>query len=160
MDHMRRISAGVILLVLLMATPVAAQTSLSIAMRRAGRVVGTHEVLPETANGLVVGVSTRVIGRLGAWGSWTNWPEEIGRTFAFGGRFDLARSGWKLRPGVLLGTWRKPEKGAPWELIFGGGVSYPLAGRWSASVALGVITIRSSGLVYAVPQVGVAYTLP
>ena len=160
MDHMRRISAGVILLVLLMATPVAAQTSLSIAMRRAGRVVGTHEVLPETANGLVVGVSDASDRPPRSVGSWTNWPEEIGRTFAFGGRFDLARSGWKLRPGVLLGTWRKPEKGAPWELIFGGGVSYPLAGRWSASVALGVITIRSSGLVYAVPQVGVAYTLP
>ena len=42
----------------------------------------------------------------------------------------------------------------------GGGVSFGIKGRWSGSVALGVITIRSSGLAYAVPQAGVAYTLP
>ncbi len=142
------------------ATSLSAQTSLSIAMRRAGRVVGTHETLPATANGLVLGVSRRVTGRLGAWASWTKWPEEIGQTFAFGARFNLARAGWKLRPGVLVGTWRKPERRAPWELIFGGGVSFGIQGRWSGSVALGVITIRSAGLAYAVPQVGVAYTLP
>ena len=156
---MRRLGA-VLMLVALAATPVSAQTSLSIAMRRAGRVVGTHEVLPATANGLVIGASTQVVGRLGAWASWTFWPEEIGQTFAFGGRLNLARSGWKLRPGILAGTWRKPERGAPWELIYGGGVSFGIGGRWSGSVALGVITIRSSGLAYAVPQAGVAYTLP
>ena len=156
---MRRIWAGLVL-VALTAVPVSAQTSVSIALRRAGRVVGTHATLPETAHGLVVGASTRVAGRLGAWASWTNWPEEIGQTFAFGGRWNLARPGWRLRPGVLLGTWRKPERGAPWELIFGGGVSFGIRDRWSGSVALGVITIRSSGLAYAVPQAGVAYTLP
>lgn len=144
----------------LAATPALAQTSISIALRRAGRVVGTHATLPATAHGLVVGASTRVTGRLRAWASWTNWPEEIGQTFAFGGRLNLARPEWKLRPGVLLGTWRKPERGAPWELIFGGGVSFGLRDRWSGSVALGVITIRSSGLAYAVPQAGVAYTFP
>ena len=156
---MRRIGARLVFMVLA-ATTVSAQTSLSIAMRRAGRVVGTHETLPERANGLVIGASTRVIGRLGAWASWTNWPEEIGQTVAFGGRLNLARTGWKLRPGVLLGTWRKPERGAPWELIYGGGVSFGIRERWSGSVALGAITIRSSGLAYAVPQAGVAYTLP
>ena len=36
----------------------------------------------------------------------------------------------------------------------GGGVSFGIKGRWSGSVALGVITIRSSGLAYAVPQAG------
>ena len=41
-----------------------------------------------------------------------------------------------------------------------GGVSFGIRGQWSGSVALGVITIRSSGLAYAVPQAGVAYTLP
>ncbi len=156
---MRRICAGLVLIVLA-AAPAFAQTSVSIAMRRAGRVVGTHATLPETANGLVIGVSTRVAGRLGAWASWTNWPEEIGQTVAFGGRLNLSRPGWRLRPGVLVGTWRKPQRGAPWELIFGGGVSFGIRDRWSGSVALGVITIRSSGLAYAVPQVGVAYTLP
>ena len=156
---MRRIGAGLILVVFV-ATPLSAQTSLSIAMRRAARVVGTHETLPATANGLVVGASTRVIGRLGAWASFTTWPEEIGQTVAFAGRLKLARAGWKLRPGVLVGTWRKPERGSPWEPIFGGGVSFGIKGRWSGSVALGVITIRSSGLAYAVPQAGVAYTLP
>ena len=100
----------------LAATSVSAQTSLSVAMRRAGRVVGTHETIPATANGLVVGTSTSVKGRLGAWASFTVWPEAIGQTYAFGG-------------------------------------------RWSGSVGLGVITIRSSGLAYAVPQAGVAYTL-
>ena len=155
----RRIGAGLVLAVLA-ATSVSAQTSLSIAMRRAGRVVGTHETLPATANGLVVGASTRVAGRLGAWASWTNWPAEIGQTVAFGGRWNLARREWKLRPAVLLGMWRKPERGAPWELIFGGGVAFGIGGRWSGSVALGVITIRSAGLAYAVPQTGVAYTLP
>ena len=123
-------------------------------------MVGTHQTLPATANGLVVGASTRVTGRLGAWASFTTWPEEIGRTVAFGARFNLARARWKLRPGVLVGTWRKPERGAPWELIFGGGVSFGIRERWSGSVALGVITIHSSGLAYAVPQAGVAYTLP
>lgn len=156
---MRRLWAG-LLLMAFAATPVFAQTSLSIAMRRAGRVAGTHEVLPATASGLVFGASTRVVGRLGAWASWTFWPEEIGPTYAFGGRLNLARTGWKLRPGILAGTWRKPERGAPWELIYGGGVSFGIGGRWSGSVALGVITIRSSGLAYAVPQAGVAYTLP
>ena len=156
---MRQIRAGVILIAFV-ATPVSAQTSLSIATRHAGRVVGTHETLPATANGLVIGASTRVIGRLGAYASWTTWPEEIGQTFAFGGRWNLARTGWKLRPGALLGTWKRLERGAPWELIFGGGVSFGIGGRWSGSVALGVITIRSSGLAYAVPQAGVAYTLP
>ena len=91
-------------------TPVSAQTSLSIAMPRAGRVVGTHEVFPATANGLVFGASMRVVGRLGAWASWTFWPEEIGQTYALGGRVNLARTGWKLRPGILAGTWRKPER--------------------------------------------------
>ena len=129
-------------------------------MRHAGRVVGTHDTLPVRANGLVVGASTRVVGRLGAWASFTTWPEEIGQTFAFGGRWNLARAGWKLRPGVLVGTWRKLGRRKPWELIFGGGVSFGIGGRWSGSVALGVITIRSSGLAYAVPQAGVAYTLP
>ncbi len=156
---MRRLGA-VLVLMALAAAPVSAQTSLSVAMRRAGRFVGTHEVLPATANGLVFGASTQVVGRLGAWASWTFWPEEIGQTFAFGGRLNLARRGWKLRPAVLAGTWRKPERGAPWELIFGGGVSFGIGGRWSGSVALGVITIRSFGLAYAVPQAGVAYTLP
>lgn len=156
---MRRLAAGFVLIVLT-ATPALAQTSVSIALRRAGRVVGTHATLPATAHGLVIGTSTRVAGRLGAWASWTNWPEEIGQTIAVGGRLNLARPGWKLRPGVLLGTWRKPERGAPWELIFGGGVSFGLQGQWSGSVALGVITIRSSGLAYAVPQAGVAYTFP
>lgn len=156
---MRRIVTGLALLVL-GATSASAQTSLSVAMRRAGRVVGTHETIPATANGLVIGASTRVTGRLGAWASWTKWPEEIGQTFAFGGRWNLARDGWKLRPGVLLGTWRKLQRGAPWELIFGGGVSFGIGGRWSGNVGLGVITIRSSGLAYAVPQAGVAYALP
>lgn len=148
------------MLMALVATSVSAQTSLSIAVRRAGRVVGMHDVLPATANGLVFGASTQVVGRLGAWASWTFWPEEIGQTFAFGGRLNLARTGWRLRPGILVGTWRKPDRGAPWELIYGGGVSFGIGGRWSGSVALGVITIRSSGLAYAVPQAGVAYTLP
>ena len=95
----------------------------------------------------------------GGLGSFTTWPEPIGRTVAPGGRFDLARDGWKPRPAVLLGTWRKPTRGASWQLIFGGGVGFPIRGRWSGSVALGVITIRSTGLLYAVPQTGVAYTL-
>ena len=30
-----------------------------------------------------------------------------------GGRWNLARTGWKLRPGVLLGTWRKRERRPP-----------------------------------------------
>ena len=57
----------------------------------------------------------------GGWGrttTWTMWPENIGQTIAFGGQYSLARPGWKLRPGIRLGTWRKPEAGAPWELIF------------------------------------------
>ena len=45
------------------------------------------------------------------------------------------------------------------QLIFGGGVGFRIRGRWSGSVALGVITIRSTGLAYAVPQAGVAYTI-
>ena len=72
---MRRIGAGLMLMVLV-ATSVSAQTSLSVAIRRAGRVVGTHETIPATANGLVIGASTRVIGRLGAWASFTTWPED------------------------------------------------------------------------------------
>ena len=155
---MRRIGSGLLFMVLA-ANAVSAQTSLSIAMRRAGRVVGTHETIPATANGLVVGASTRVIGRLGAWASFTVWPEAIGQTYAFGGRWNLARAGWRLRPSVLLGAWRKLERRTPWELIYGGGVSFGISGRWSGSVGLGVITIRSSGLAYAVPQAGVAYTL-
>ena len=42
---------------------------------------------------------------------------------------NLARTGWKLRPGVLVGTRRKPVRGAPWELIIGGGVSFGIRGR-------------------------------
>lgn len=155
---MRRIGTGLLFMVLA-ANAVSAQTSLSIAMRRAGRVVGAHETIPATANGLVVGASTRVMGRLGAWASFTVWPEAIGQTFALGGRWNLARTGWRLRPSILLGTWRKLERRTPWELIFGGGVSFGIGERWSGSVGLGVITIRSSGLAYAVPQAGVAYTL-
>ena len=132
--------------------PAFAQTSVSVAVRHATRAVGTDDVLPATAQGVVM-------GRLGAWGSFTTWPEPIGRTVALGGRFDLARDDWKLRPAVLLGTWRKPTRGAPWQLIFGGGVGFRIRGRWSGSVALGAITIRSTGLLYAVPQAGVAYTL-
>ena len=41
-----------------------------------------------------------------------------------------------------------------------GGVSFGIGRCWSGSVALGVTTIRSSGLAYAVPQTGVAYPLP
>ena len=50
------------------ATPAFAQTSVSVAVRHATRAVGTHDVLPATAQGLVVGTSTRLMGRLGAWG--------------------------------------------------------------------------------------------
>ena len=57
--------------------------------------------------GWLLGASTRVAGRLGAWAYWTTWPVEIGQTIAFGGRWNLTRTGWKLRPGVLLGTWKK-----------------------------------------------------
>ena len=123
-------------------------------------MAGTHQTLPAKANGLAIGVSTRITGRLGGYTTWTMWPEEIGRTIAFGGLYSLARAEWKLRPSIRLGTWRKPESGAPWELIFGGGVSFGIGGRWSGSAALGIITIRSSRLTYAVPQAGVAYTLP
>ncbi|MCY4076508.1 MAG: hypothetical protein OXH04_13880 [Acidobacteria bacterium] len=154
----RRLAAGIVLLTL-GGAPAFAQTSVSVALRHATRAVGTHDVLPATAQGVVIGTSTRVIGRLGAWGSFTTWPEPIGRTVALGGRFDLSRDDWKLRPAVLLGTWRKPTRGAPWQLIFGGGVGFRIRGRWSGSVALGAITIRSTGLLYAVPQAGVAYTL-
>ena len=41
-------------------------------------------------------------------------------------------------------------------------VATPLSAQTSlgGGVSFGVITIRSSGLAYAVPQAGVAYTLP
>ena len=154
---MRQLPAILTFSVFVSATPSAfAQTSVSIAMRSAGRVAGTHQTLPAKANGLAIGVSTRITGRLGGYTTWTMWPEEIGRTIAFGGLYSLARAEWKLRPSIRLGTWRKPESGAPWELIFGGGVSFGIGGRWSGSAALGIITIRSSRLTYAVPQAGVA----
>ena len=156
---MRLRIATVIALMFLTPATTLAQTSVSVAVRHATRAVGTHDVLPATARGLVIGTSTQVAGRLGAWGSFTTWPEPIGRTLAFGGRLNLARDGWTLRPAVLLGTWRKPTRGAPWQLIFGGGVGFRIRGRWSGSVALGVITIRSTGLAYAVPQAGIAYTV-
>lgn len=163
--RLRRIHTGIrtfsLVVSLSMSMPSAfAQTSISIAMRSAARVDGTHHTLPATANGLAIGVSTPIAGRLGAYTTWTMWPENIGQTVAFGGQYSLARAGWKLRPGIRLGTWRKPEAGAPWELIFGGGASFGIGGRWLGSVALGVITIRSSRLTYVVPQAGVAYTLP
>ena len=159
--QLRRIAAAIPTFSLVISTPPAlAQTSISIAVRSAARVDGTHHTLPATAQGLAIGVSTPIAGRLGAYTTWTVWPGNIGQTVAFGGQYSLARPGWKLRPGVRLGTWRKPEAGAPWELIFGGGASFDIGGRWSGSVALGVITIRSSRLTYAVPQAGVAYTLP
>ena len=41
-----------------------------------------------------------------------------------------------------------------------GGVSFGIGRYWSGSVALGAITIRSSGLACAAPLVGVAYPLP
>lgn len=158
---MRRVAPLLAFSVFVCATPSAlAQTSVSIAMRSAGRVAGAHQILPAAANGLAIGVSTRIAGRLGAYTTWTTWPEEIGQTVAFGGLYNLARTGWKVRPSVRLGTWRKPESGAPWELIFGGGVSFGVGGRWSGSVALGVIRIRAPQLIYAVPQAGVAYSLP
>ena len=103
---MRRIAAGIALMTF-GAVPAFAQTSVSVAVRHATRAVGTHDVLPATAQRLVIGTSTRVIG-----------------------------------PAVLLGTWRKPARGAPWQLIFAGGVGFRIRGRWSGSVALGVIFDR------------------
>ena len=70
---MRRIAAGIALMIFAGA-PAFAQTSVSVAVRHAMRAVGTHDVLPATAQGLVIGTSTQVIGRLGAWGSFTTWP--------------------------------------------------------------------------------------
>ena len=42
-----------------------AQTSITVAMRSAARVNGTHQTLPATANGLAIGVSTAIAARLG-----------------------------------------------------------------------------------------------
>ena len=41
-----------------------------------------------------------------------------------------------------------------------GGVSFGIGRCWSGSFVLGVITIRSSGLTCAAPQMAVAYALP
>ena len=73
---------------------------------------------------------------------------------------NLARTGWKLRRGILVGARRETVIGALWELMIDGGVSFGIGRYWSGSVALGAITIRSSGLACAAPLVGVAYPLP
>lgn len=86
-------------------------------------------------------------------------PIDPGMSHGTGLARNLARTVRKLRRGILVGTWRETVRGALWELMIDGGVSFGIGRCWSGSVALGVITIRSSGLACAVPQAGVAHAL-
>ena len=42
---------------------------------------------------------------------------------------NLARTGWKLRRGILMGTQRETVTGALWELMIDSGVSFGFGAR-------------------------------
>ena len=143
---------------LALTTPATAQPTLSLTVSRGTRVTGTTLTLPPTADGISAGVSTPLRGRLGVWASFGTWSNGIGKTLIFGTRINLARAGWKLRPSVSVGTWRKPNRGAPWELLYGGGASFAIRGQWSGSVSFVVIRVDGPGVTYVAPQAGIAYS--
>lgn len=155
---MRRTTlAGAAVALAMLTTSAMAQPAVSLSVRRAARVTGT--TLPPTADGVSAGISTRLRGRLGVWGSFGTWSAGIGKTLVFGARIDLARARWKLRPSVSVGTWRKPSRGAPWELLYGGGASFTIRDRLSGSLSLVVIRVAGPGVTYVAPQAGIAYAL-
>ena len=56
-------------------------------------------------------------------------PIDPGMSHGTGLAMNLARTGWKLHRGILVGTRREIVTGALWELMIDGGVSFGFGAR-------------------------------
>ena len=150
--------AALAVLVVLMASSAAAQTTAIVAVSRAQRTLGQSMVVPVSWYGISAAVSQSVTGRVGITGSYSWWrPDDdvVGDTIVVGATYRLGPARWRLRPALLVGAWRTARAAESWAPALGAGFSW--GGRFGGT--LGTAFMRPGGLTYAVSRLGVYYAL-